>query len=43
MINDCINIEKNIENINKINEDIKNYNSKNFNYIPLIFLLKLIN
>ena len=32
MINDCINIEKNIENINKINEDIKNYNSKNFNF-----------
>ena len=33
MINDSINIEKNNQNINKINEYIKNYNSKNFNFI----------
>ena len=36
MINDCINIEKNIDNINKINKDLKEYNSKkiNFKFIP---------
>ena len=30
MINHCINIEKNIENINKINTDINDYNLKKF-------------
>ena len=28
MINDCINIENNIEYINKINKDMNDYNSK---------------
>ena len=32
MINDCINIEKNIENINRINKDINEYNSKKINF-----------
>ena len=30
IINDCINIEKNIETINKINENIKKYNNNNY-------------
>ena len=36
MINDCINIEKNIDRINKINKEIIDYNSKNisFKFIP---------
>ena len=34
LINDCLNIERNIENINKINESVKKNNSKN---ISLIF------
>ena len=29
VINNCINIEKNIEEIDKINENINNYNSMN--------------
>ena len=30
LINDCLNIEKNIETINEINENLKKYNSFNF-------------
>ena len=32
MINDCINIETNIDYINKINKDINEYNSKKINF-----------
>ena len=37
MINDCINIENNIEYINKINKDMSNYNSKKLNikFMPI--------